>query len=52
MTQVVAYVELDALLDTRLGHLKTAYPEAFKTLNQKAYFGRISDELELYCGIS
>ncbi len=49
MTQVVAYVELDALLDTRLGHLKTAYPEAFKTLNQKAYFGRISDELELYC---
>lgn len=48
-TKVVTMIELDALIDTRLGHLRAAYPDAFETLNKKAYFGRLSDELELYC---
>lgn len=49
----VIYVELDALLDTRLGTLNLMDPRyAEETVSNPGYFTRVSDDFSAFCGVS
>lgn len=49
----VIYVELDALLDTRLGTLNVMNPKfAEDTVSKPGYFTRVSDDFSVFCDVT